>query len=60
VRLKPSWEDMAAVMYRAGSTLHEIADRFGVHHTTIWRFLKKTKVKMRPKGRPKTTGRYSR
>ena len=52
-RLKPNYHDMAAILYRSGSTLHEIAKIYGVHHVTVWRFLKRSKVKLRPKGRPR-------
>lgn len=53
MRLKPSWQDMAAILYRSGATLHEIGKTYGVHHVTVWRFLKKSKVRLRPKGRPR-------
>lgn len=53
MKLKPSWQDVAALMYRSGATLHEIGKTFGVHHVTVWRYLKRKRVKMRPVGRPR-------
>lgn len=45
--------DIVTVSYRSGATLHEIAQTFGVSHTTIWRWLRHAGIPIRPRGRPK-------
>lgn len=45
--------DTVEIFYRNGMSLAEIAGSFGVHPTTVWRWLKKAGIPLRPKGRPK-------
>lgn len=50
---QPDFDRALAACYRSGATLHELALVFGMHHTTIWRHLKKHGTRLRKKGRPK-------
>ena len=50
VRLNPDQAKELATAYRAGRTIKELAQRFGVHRTTVSTLLRRFGVEQRPRG----------